>query len=199
MSKLIIGITGGIGSGKTAVSDRFKTLGITVVDADVAARVVVEPGRPALAAIAEHFGAEVINDDATLDRAELRKRVFADADERKWLEQLTHPLINEYLRAELARAESPYAILASPLLAETGQSRFCKRVLVVDVSVDLQVERTMRRDNNDESQVRAIIGAQSSREQRQALADDVIVNDQGLEHLDAEVRRLHEAYLEMAQ
>ncbi|MDH3643735.1 MAG: dephospho-CoA kinase [Gammaproteobacteria bacterium] len=198
MSKLVIGITGGIGSGKTAVSDRFAALGITVVDADIASRVVVEPGRPALDAIAEHFGDGAINDDGTLNRAELRKRVFADAAERKWLEQLTHPLINQYLQEQLAAAESPYAVLVSPLLAETGQSRFCQRIIVVDVPVELQVQRTMSRDANDEAQVRAIIAAQASREQRLELADDVIVNDQGLEHIDAEVQRLHEVYLELA-
>lgn len=199
MSKLVIGITGGIGSGKTAVSDRFQALGITVVDADIAARVVVEPGRPALAAIAEHFGKDAINDDGTLNRAELRKRVFADPAERKWLEQLTHPLINEYLGEELARARSPYAILVSPLLVETGQSRFCQRILVVDVPVELQVQRTMSRDSNDEAQVRAIIKAQASREQRLELADDIIVNDQDLEHVDREVERLHRSYLELAE
>jgi dephospho-CoA kinase len=198
MSDLVIGITGGIGSGKTAVSDRFQDQGITVVDADIASRVVVEPGRPALAAIAEHFGADALNADGTLNRAELRKRVFADPDERKWLEQLTHPQINQYLRDELAKAESAYAILVSPLLAETGQSRFCQRIIVVDVPVELQVQRTMSRDANDEAQVRAIIAAQASREQRLELADDVIVNDQGLEHIDAEVQRLHQIYLELA-
>jgi dephospho-CoA kinase len=198
MSKLVIGITGGIGSGKTAVSDRFQDLGITVVDADIASRVVVEPGRPALAAIAEHFGAGALNADGSLNRAELRKRVFADPEERRWLEQLTHPLINQYLVEQLSKAESPYAILVSPLLAETGQSRFCHRILVVDVPTDLQVQRTMSRDANDEAQVRAIIAAQASREERLALADDVIVNDQGLEHIDAEVQRLHQIYLEMA-
>ena len=105
MSRLVIGITGGIGSGKTAVSDRFKALGVTVVDADIASRVIVEPGRPALVAIAEHFGCDVIQADGSLDRAELRRRVFADPDERRWLEQLTHPLINEHIREELEQAE----------------------------------------------------------------------------------------------
>jgi dephospho-CoA kinase len=198
MSKWVLGITGGIGSGKTAVSDRFQALGVTVVDADVASRVVVEPGRPALAAIAGHFGDEAINNDGTLNRAELRKRIFADPEERKWLEKLTHPLINQYLLEELANAKSPYAILVSPLLAETGQSRFCQRIVVVDVPIELQVERTMSRDDNDEAQVRAIIAAQASREERLKLADDVIVNDQCLEHIDAEVTRLHQSYLEMA-
>lgn len=199
MSRLVIGITGGIGSGKTAVSDRFKALGVTVVDADVAARAVVEPGRPALAAIAEHFGDEVIHPDGSLDRAELRRKVFADPEERRWLEKLTHPLINEYLREELDKAESPYAILVSPLLAETGQSRFCHRVLVVDVPEEVQIQRTMARDDNDEAQVRRIIKAQASREERLALADDVIVNDRGLEALDEEVARLHQIYMEMAR
>jgi dephospho-CoA kinase len=197
MSKLVIGITGGIGSGKTAASDRFESLGITVVDADIASRVVVEPGRPALAAIAEHFSEEAINADGTLNRAELRKRVFADPEERKWLEQLTHPLINQYLVEELTKAESPYAVLVSPLLVETGQSRFCQRILVVDVPVELQVQRTMSRDANDEAQVRSIIAAQASREERLKVADDVIVNDQGLEHVDGEVERLHQVYLEL--
>ncbi len=195
----MIGITGGIGSGKTAVSDRFEALGVTVVDADVAARVVVEPGRPALTAIAEHFGDDVIQADGTLHRAELRRRVFADPAERRWLEQLTHPLINQHIREELERAESPYAILVSPLLAETGQSRFCHRILVVDVPEEVQVRRTMARDANDEAQVRKIIEAQASREQRLALADDVIVNDGGLEALDEEVARLHRVYTEMAR
>jgi dephospho-CoA kinase len=199
MSRLVIGITGGIGSGKTAVSDRFKALGVTVVDADIASRVIVEPGRPALVAIAEHFGCDVIQADGSLDRGELRRRVFADPGERRWLEQLTHPLINEHIREELEQAESPYAVLVSPLLAETGQSRFCHRILVVDVPEEVQVRRTMARDANDEAQVRKIIEAQASREQRLALADDVIVNDSSLEVLDEEVARLHQVYTEMAQ
>ena len=199
MSRLVIGITGGIGSGKTAVSDRFQALGVSVVDADVASRVVVEPGQPALAAIAEHFGDDVIHEDGSLNRAELRRRVFAEQAERHWLERLTHPLINEHIREELEKAESPYAVLVSPLLAETDQSRFCHRILVVDVPEEVQVRRTMARDANDEAQVRKIIEAQASREQRLALADDVIVNDGSLEALDEEVARLHEVYSEMAR
>ncbi len=198
MSTFTVGLTGGIGSGKSAVSSRFENLGIRVVDADVASRVVVEPGRPALAAIEEHFGPEVIAPDGTLDRAALRKRVFQDAAERRWLEALTHPLINACIREALASADSPYAILAHPLLVETGQTGICQRVLVVDVPEELQVERTMARDNNPEAQVRAIMAAQASREERLAAADDVIVNDRDLAHLDAEVARLHALYLELA-
>lgn len=198
MSNLVVGVTGGIGSGKTAVSDAFANLGITIVDADIASRVVVEPGQPALTAIADHFGAEAINPDGTMNRALIRQRVFADPSERKWLERLTHPLINAYLDEALAAAESAYVILVSPLLLETGQYRLCHRILVVDVPEELQVARTMRRDNNDEAQVRAIIAAQTSREARLQKAHDVIVNDQDLDHVTREVARLHEQYLELA-
>jgi dephospho-CoA kinase len=168
------------------------------VDADLASRAVVEPGRPALAAIEEHFGSEVIAADGTLDRAALRKRVFEDESERRWLEALTHPLINEYIDNALTSAASPYAVLAHPLLVETGRTRVCDRILVVDVPESVQLERTMARDDNPESQVRAIMAAQASREERLAAADDVIENDRDLAHLDAEVARLHQTYLELA-
>lgn len=194
----VVGLTGGIGSGKSAVSERFAALGIKVVDADVASRVVVEPGQPALLRIAEHFGAELITAEGSLDRAALRAKVFADEGERRWLEQLLHPLINAYIKSELDSAESPYAMLAHPILVETGQTRICNRVLVVDVPEEVQLQRTMARDNNSEEQVRNIMSAQATREQRLAAADDVIVNDQDLEHLDREVARLHAEYLRLA-
>ena len=193
-----MGITGGIGSGKTAVSDRFAALGITIVDADLASRAVVEPGQPALLAIAEHFGPEVLQANGSLNRRALRDIVFADPSERRWLEQLTHPRINQYLVEHLAAATTAYAMLASPLLSETGQSRYCQRVLVVDVPVVLQIQRTVSRDASSVEQVRAIIQAQASREDRLALADDVICNDQDLAHLDHEVARLHTRYLALA-
>lgn len=195
----VVGITGGIGSGKSAVSDRFKRLGIKVVDADVASREVVKPGQPALLAISQHFGSDVIQADGSLDRARLRALVFADPRERVWLERLLHPLINEYLRQELASATSPYAILVSPLMMETGQSRFTHRMLVVDVPEEVQLARTMARDSNNEAQVKAIMAAQASRESRLATADDVIQNDAGFEALDAAVKQLHERYLELAK
>ncbi len=196
---LVIGITGGIGSGKTAVSDRFAARGIVVVDADLAARVVVEPGRPALDAIREHFGDAVIGNDGSLDRAALRSKVFADPAERRWLEQLLHPLIGEEIRNDLQAAVSPYAVLVSPLLFEAGQVTLVDRVLVVDVPEDLQVERTAARDGNSAEQVRAIMAAQADRNTRLARADDVIVNDRGLDELDAAVEALHQGYLELAQ
>lgn len=198
MSRWVLGLTGGIGSGKSAVADRFVALAVKVVDADVASRVVVEPGQPALAAIAEHFGAHLLTQQGALDRAELRKLVFADETQRRWLEALLHPLINDYIRTELATAQSPYAILAHPLLVETAQTRICDRVLVVDVPEKLQISRTMHRDSNSEEQVRAIMAAQATRDDRLAAADDVICNDRDLAHLDAEVARLHKIYLDLA-
>lgn len=195
----VVGITGGIGSGKSAVSDRFSDLGIKIVDADIASRVVVEPGQPALKKIAEHFGEELITADGELDRTALRHKVFADDAERDWLQKLLHPLINAYISDELANAESAYAMLAHPILIETGQNVICDRVLVVDVPESLQIERTMSRDNNSAEQVRNIMAAQAKREDRLAAADDVIVNDRDLAHLDREVARLHEIYLAAAR
>ncbi|TDJ29015.1 MAG: dephospho-CoA kinase [Gammaproteobacteria bacterium] len=198
MSKFVVGLTGGIGSGKSAVSQRFESLGIVVVDADLASRAVLEPGSEALRAVAEHFGGEVVGADNNLDRALLRQRVFADPAERTWLEQLTHPLIGKYLRTALRAAASAYVMLVNPLLVETGNHRLCNRVLVVDTSEALQLKRTMTRDHNSETQVRAIMSTQASRAERLAHADDVILNDRELNHLDAQVGALHQTYLELA-
>jgi len=194
----VVGLTGGIGSGKTAVSERFAARGVTIVDADQASRAVVEPGRPALEAIAEHFGGEVIAADGTLDRARLREQVFEDAEERRWLEALLHPRIAEEIQAGLARADSAYAILVSPLLIEASQARFVDRILVVDVPESVQVARTAARDDSSEEQVRAIMAAQAKRADRLARADDVIDNDGPVESLDEQVAALHRRYLELA-
>lgn len=195
---LVIGLTGGIGSGKSAASDHFESLGITVVDADIASRTVVQVGKPALAAIEAHFGASVIADDGSLNRAALRIKVFENPEERRWLEQLTHPLIREEITRGLANARSPYAILSSPLLVESGQNQLTERTLVIDVPEEIQLARTMARDSNSESQVKAIMAAQSSREKRLSYADDVIVNDSSLEQLRAQVETLHHRYLQLA-
>lgn len=197
---MIIGITGGIGSGKSAVTDRFAQLGITVVDADLAARVVVEPGRPALLAIAEHFGADILQGDGVLDRAALRRIVFADPAQRQWLEQLTHPLIGEEIRAQLAASRSPYTILSSPLLLESSSQRdLAELVVVVDVPEAVQLARTMDRDANDEAQVRRIMAAQLPRDERLALADIVVDNSGSLEALDDIVGELHKEFLQRAE
>jgi len=191
----ILGLTGGIGSGKSAAAQCFVDLGIHLVDADNAARWVVERGRPALSQIAEHFGADVLQADGTLNRAALRELIFKDPTQRAWLEGLLHPLIREEIRQYLARAESPYAILVSPLLLETSQHQMVQRVLVIDVPEAVQIERTVLRDKTNEAQVRAILKAQASREDRLSRADDVIVNDRDPAWLKGEVERLHHFYL----
>jgi dephospho-CoA kinase len=191
----ILGLTGGIGSGKSAAAQCFVDLGVHLVDADNAARWVVEPGRPALAQIAEHFGAGVLQADGTLNRSALRELIFKEPQQRVWLEGLLHPLIREEIRQYLARAESAYAILVSPLLLETSQHQMVQRVLVIDVPESVQIERTVLRDRTNEEQVRAILKAQASREERLSRADDVIVNDRDPAWLKSEVERLHHFYL----
>ncbi|WP_394234736.1 dephospho-CoA kinase [Pseudomonas anguilliseptica] len=193
----ILGLTGGIGSGKSAVAQHFIDLGVHLVDADHAARWVVEPGKPALTRIAEHFGSDMLQADGQLDRTALRNRIFADANERRWLEALLHPLIGQEIIQYLARAESPYAILVSPLLVESGQHKLTQRVLVVDAPERLQVQRTMARDQSSSEQVQAILKAQASREERLRHAHDVLLNDQDLPWLRDEVERLHTFYLNL--
>ena len=156
----VVGITGGIGSGKSAVTDHLETLGITVVDADKVARVVVEPGTPGLTAIAEHFGTDILLADGGLDRAALRKIVFDNPDERKVLEGITHPRIRDEIARQLSEANSPYVVLSSPLLLESGQNTFADYVVVVDVPEEVQLKRTMARDDNSEALVKQIMAAQ---------------------------------------
>jgi dephospho-CoA kinase len=194
MADYIVGLTGGIGSGKSAVSEEFARLGIEVVDADVINRQVVEPGSDALKAIAARHGPDLLV-DGHLDRAALRKVVFDQPEERKWLEALINPLIGRQMRNDLKAAESPYALLVNPVLIETGQDRACSRVLVVDVPEAVQVDRTMARDGNTQSEVEAIVAAQTSREVRLKRADDVIENTGTLADLKAAVNDLHRRYL----
>ena len=196
---LIIGITGGIGSGKTAVSDRFMNLGITVVDADIVAREVVEPGTPGLSAIQQHFGDSILNTDGTLDRASLRNLVFSSPAERKWLEGLLHPIIRESIVSQLNSAQSAYAILASPLLLETDQHQLCNEIVVVDVPEALQIERSCSRDNNSAEQIRKIIAAQMSRHERLDKASHIIDNSGPQTALDSQVDHLHALFLKQAE
>lgn len=195
----IVGLTGGIGSGKSAVAQAFREHGITVVDADQVAREVVEPGEPALAAIHEHFGDGILQADGSLDRAALRARVFQSPEERQWLEQQLHPAIRERMWEKLRAATSPYAILEAPLLLEGGQNALVQRVLVVDVPEDMQVARACQRDANSEAQIRAIMAAQISREARRAAAHDIIDNSGTLADLAPQVDALHARYLILAQ
>ena len=191
----VVGITGGIGSGKSAVTDHLETLDITVVDADKVARVVVEPGTSGLAAIVEHFGEDILLADGGLDRAALRKIVFDNPDERKVLEGITHPRIRDEIARQLSQASSPYVVLSSPLLLESGQNTFTDYVVVVDVSEEVQLRRTMARDDNSEALVKQIMAAQLDRQTRLARADTSITNDASLEELCERVEAMHEDLL----
>jgi dephospho-CoA kinase len=197
--QFVVGITGGIGSGKSAVTDYLEIKGITVVDADKVARVVVEPGTSGLAAIAEHFGRFILLPNGMLDRAALRKIVFDKPDERKLLEGITHPLIREEIARQLSEAGSPYVVLASPLLLESGQSSFADYVVVVDVPESVQLSRTMTRDGNSEQLVKSIMAVQLDRETRLARSDTSISNEGTLEELHTRVDALHTDLLRRAQ
>jgi len=193
----ILGLTGGIGSGKSAASAYFRNQGIVVVDADIVAREVVEPGQPALLAIKQRYGSEALHDDGTLNRAWLRAKVFAEPDERKWLESQTHPRIRDSIIAQLKAATSPYAILESPLLFESGQSELVARTLVIDVPEEIQVERACSRDGNEEEQIRRIIAAQIPRSERLQRTDDAVDNSGNLEALYSQLEPLHQSYLQL--
>ncbi|MBD3655331.1 dephospho-CoA kinase [Marinobacter sp.] len=196
---VVIGLTGGIGSGKSTVAKLFGALGVHWVDADNVAREVVEPGTPALARIADHFGADILQADGALDRARLREIVFRAPEERAWLERLLHPVIREELVRQLNPADYalPYVLLVSPLLLETDQHQLVARIVVVDVPVEVQLSRTMARDDNPRDQVERIIAAQISRDDRLQKADDVIDNNQKVVDVERRVGELHGRFLEM--
>ncbi|KGQ18861.1 Dephospho-CoA kinase [Lysobacter dokdonensis DS-58] len=192
-----IGLTGGVASGKSAVAARFAALGIAVIDADLAAREAVAPGQPALAEIADTFGADVLQADGQLDRAALRRHVFGDDDARRRLEAILHPRIRVMLHDDALRAPGPYCIVAIPLLTEGGGRMvypWLERILVVDVHRDVQVARVMRRDGIDSVLAERMLAAQASRQARLAIADDVIVNDGAESDLDALVAALDRRY-----
>lgn len=196
---MIIGLTGGIASGKTTVANIFAKLGIEIVDADIVAREVVEPGTPALQKISEHFGPSVLSEDGKLDRIALRKIIFSDDRAKAWLNGLLHPLIRSTIVEQLERTTSPYSILVAPLLLENNMQSLVSRILVIDTEVSTQIERTMARDNSDAAQAKAIISAQIARDKRLALADDVIKNNGMINNLTNDVKKLHDDYLACIQ
>ncbi len=193
-----VGLTGGIASGKTTVTNLFAELGASIVDTDLLAREVVAPGTPLLAEIATHFGQDVIAGGA-LDRRKLRDRVFADPAERRWLEARTHPAIRQLTDERCRVAAGPYCIVAIPLLVETGGADRFDRVLVVDCDPELQVSRLMSRDGIDREAALRMLAAQVSREERLAAADDVVRNDGDLSSLRDQVGELHREYLRAAK
>ncbi|BBL89878.1 dephospho-CoA kinase [Vibrio rotiferianus] len=196
----VIGLTGGIASGKTTVANLFKQqFKIDIVDADIVAREVVEPNTPGLNAIIEHFGTDIVHDDQTLDRAKLRERIFSHPEEKAWLNGLLHPMISEKMIEDLDQVTSDYALLVVPLLVENKLDSLCDRVLVVDVEPQTQISRTVKRDNVSEEQAKAILASQASREQRLALADDVVKNNPNDPELLLQITDLHEKYLAMCK
>ncbi|HYA19400.1 MAG TPA: dephospho-CoA kinase [Burkholderiales bacterium] len=195
-----VGLTGGIGCGKSSAAQKFADRGVQVVDTDAISHRLTAPGGPALAAIRRHFGNEVFNSDGSLDRARLRNRIFSDPRAKKKLEALLHPLIRADALQQLARATTPYAVLVVPLLLETGNWRkLVQRVLVVDCDQKEQIGRAMARSRLSEAEVRAIMATQLSRSARLKLADDVLSNTSNLEQLQNRVDKLHQKYLRLSQ
>ena len=199
MSNWILGLTGGIGSGKTTVANLFAAEGVTVVDADAIARELVAPGQPALQQITAHFGPGVLNATGELDRAALRRLIFADEQQKQWLNQLLHPLIRETLLQRCREASSAYVILMAPLLFENGLDQAVQRTLCIDVSEQTQIARTCQRDGNSPELVQAIMASQLSRAERVQRSDDRIDNEGiGLDTLRERVRQLHITYLALS-
>lgn len=196
---LTIGLTGGIGSGKTEVANLFAKRGVMIIDADQIARQVTEPHQPALKKIREHFGNDIFTEDDRLDRKKLRAIIFTDPNERNWLEKLLHPLIRDEIIKQLSQAQANYCIVVIPLLIEAANYAFLNRILVVDASEQIQLERVEKRDNIDPIQIKAILNAQTSRQARISQAHDLILNDGSLQDLERQVEKLHKTYLNLSK
>ena len=196
---LKIGLTGGIGSGKSLVSAEFESLGITVIDADIIAKDAVKLGSSALESITQHFGEQILLSDGHLNRAALRDIIFSKAIEKRWLESLLHPLINQQIERALAAASSPYAVLASPLLLEGDQKNQVDRIVVVDVPVDIQLDRASARDGVDKQQIQRIIDSQIKRKERVEQADFIIDNSHSIQHTLEQTRSLHQTLLQLSE
>jgi len=196
---LVIGLTGGIGSGKSATADRFASHGIPVIDADSICRELVEPGKPALEEIVQYFGPKHLNPDGTLNRARLSEAVFSDINVRQRLEAILHPKVRQVIQQRLTEFEAPYCVVVIPLLVEANQRDLVDRVLVTDSPLDLRYQRLAERDGKNREQVDKILAAQSHPGSRCEVADDIISNDGGREHLYDQVDALHRQYLAMAR
>ncbi len=195
----IIGLTGGIGSGKSTVATLFKKLGITVIDADSIAHQLTEPRQAGYQAILQRFGTYITQANKQLDRIKLRQLIFENPEERAWLESLLHPLIRAEMYQQALKAASPYCVMVIPLLSETSNLEHINRVLVVDVPESLQIERATQRDHCDEEQIKKIMATQSSREKRLSYADDVIQNDEDENRLLIEVHQLDALYRKLSE
>ncbi|MEB3766978.1 dephospho-CoA kinase [Acinetobacter sp. MD2] len=199
MQPYIVGLTGGIGSGKTMASQWFEAQNIDVVDADLVARKVVKAGQPALTMISETFGDWVLLSNGELNRRALREYIFSHPEAKQQLEAITHPLIRNEIEQQLAAATSPYVLLVSPLLFETKQTELTQRNLLIDTPEELQLQRASQRDQHAIQHIQNIIQAQMPRQQKQELADDIVLNDGDLTHLYAQLQSLHLQYLALAE
>ncbi|MGS2717752.1 dephospho-CoA kinase [Eionea flava] len=191
----ILGVTGGIASGKTSATKAFQSLGINVVDADIVARELVSLGSPALSTISQHFGKSILLDSGELNRQQLREIIFSQPEEKTWLESTLHPLIREAIQQQLLSITSPYGILSSPLLFETQQNTLTHRTLAIDCPTALQIKRASQRDSVEHSQIERIIQTQLSRTERNQCADDIIINDGNLEQLTKNIEDYHNKLL----
>ena len=197
--RLIVGLTGGIGTGKSTVAAEFRNLGVCIVNADEGSRAVVEPGKPALSRIASQFGDQIILSDGSLDRAALREIIFTNASKKQWLEELLHPIIHDWIVERLNDSDSSYVILESPLLLETGQHELVDTTLLIDLPMELQLERAGARDANNSKQIQRIIDSQMSREQKISKADWIFDNSGEKAMISLRVNQLHEKFLTLAQ
>lgn len=199
----VVGLTGGIGSGKSTIADYFAELGVPIIDADIVARQVVEKGSPLLNEIIQHFGENFLTEQGELDRVKLREKVFTSPTEKTWLNNLLHPAIRSEMLRQLATADYPYALWVVPLLIENRLNTYCDRILVIDVAETIQLERASRRDKSREETIKQIMAAQVSRDVRLSYADEVIENNlplsENAQHLKAQVQTLHHTYLTLAE
>lgn len=196
---LRIGLTGGIGSGKSEASRYFAELGVPVIDTDVIARELVEPAQPALTEIVEAFGEEILDANGHLDRARLRQQVFADTEKRKELENILHPRIRARAEALATQLDAPYCVVVIPLLVEAARDYRIERVLVIDTPVELQYQRIALRDGLSDREIKAVLEIQADRQQRLRAADDVVLNDGSVDKLHAKIEDLHRFYLKPAR
>jgi len=197
-SRFVVGLTGGIGSGKSTVANLFSRQGIEIIDADEISRTLVKTGSPVLEAIIKHFGSSITDAEGNLDRKQLRELVFADNAEKEWLENLLHPLVRQEIQRQVAASSSQYVIIVVPLLLESENYSDVDRILVIDVTEDVQLERIKKRDGSSETLARSIMDAQMKRERRLESADDVISNNSGIDSLEKQVKNLHHQYLQLS-
>ena len=196
---MIIGLTGGIGSGKSAAANFFQNEGITVIDSDDLAREVIEPNTTGFESILDYFGSKIIDSNGLIDRACLRKEVFDDYEKKKVLESIIHPLVRDLMAERITMAQSSYSIVMVPLIFETNSMSNYNRILVIDCDPSLQLERAAARDNNSKDQIQKIIDTQCSREERLSIANDVIPNNDSLNDLKTRSLIMHKFYLDLTQ